>query len=78
MPSNLKTRLARLEKGKHAAEERPRRWVLSVGDRVPDEIREGDSVIFLPRKAPSVEAWVEQVRQRWPDLMQPSAPGEPL
>jgi hypothetical protein len=48
MSSRLKTRLARLEKGKHEAEERPRRWVLSVGDLVPDDIREGDSVIFRP------------------------------
>jgi len=78
MSSSLKTRLARLEKGKQEAAEQPRRWVLYIGDPVPEDIREGDSVIFLPRKAPSVEAWVEQVRERWADLMRSPEPGEPL
>jgi hypothetical protein len=32
----------------------------------PDDLDPERPVIYLPRKAPSVEAWTAMVRRRWP------------
>ena len=62
----LPARLAQLERKKQDQEDQPRHYVLTVGEEPPEDIREWDTVIYLPRKAPSVEAWVAQCRARFP------------
>ena len=64
--TRLHARLTRLEQGRATAEHQPRHYVVRVnhdGQRLDHEpvYREGDTVVYLPCKAPSVEAWVASV-----------------
>jgi hypothetical protein len=64
--SRLIARVHRLEHGRDTAEHQPRHYVLRLGhegqllDPEP-AYRAGDTVVYLPVKAKSVEAWVASV-----------------
>lgn len=74
MPSSLAARLKKLEAKAMATAAHPRLCVVWDDDPLPDDLGQSDQVIrviYLPRKAASVEAWERQCRERFPH-----APGD--
>ena len=68
---SIRTRLTRLE-AQRDAEHQAQSHVIRLGlDGLPEEqtyVDGGGPWIFLPRKAASVEEWVEQVARCWQGL----------
>lgn len=58
--ARLCTRVAKLEQRQSLQS----RWVFWLDDPVPDDLPDDACVILLPRKARTVEEWVEQCRVR--------------
>jgi hypothetical protein len=67
MTGSRRARIARLE-ARHDAEHQESNVILVGLDGLPEDCRYldgGGPWIFLPRKAASVEEWVETVARRW-------------
>jgi hypothetical protein len=81
MPSRWHTRLRRLEARKMATDQAHARRIVVVreDDPLPDDLGPSDQVIrvvYLPRKAASVEAWERQCRERQGNGARGRAPGD--
>jgi len=77
----LSTRLARLESRARDTTDQsqlPRTFVIWIGDPVPEDLRDQDWVLYLPRKAESEDAWMrlcgDILRQQLPEEEPPYAP----
>jgi hypothetical protein len=62
---SIKTRLSAIETTLETSEELSRHFVVYIGDAEPEDLQPWDSVIYLPRKAASAEAWVQEMRERF-------------
>jgi hypothetical protein len=66
---SLKARLAAVEARLGTAEDDVRHYVLTVGEAIPADVRAQDTVLFLPEKFATAEAWAEAMRKQFGFLL---------